>query len=152
MEFEITCPIDGPIKVSLEDIDTVVLREPQSAEITFICPQCGEQITVQAIIPPFLVEAINALSESGELPEDSPLHDMADLISELHEQMRADTIEGFELAMDEDETEAVPVSAEQTVLALDDETTEAYCEYFRRQLEHVGSVDEILAEIDAGHA
>ena len=45
MEFEITCPIDGPVTVSLEDIDTVVLREPHRAEITFVCPQCGNTVT-----------------------------------------------------------------------------------------------------------
>ena len=55
MEFTITCPVDGPITVSLEDIDTVVLRESERADITFVCPHCGTEITVTAIVPSFLL-------------------------------------------------------------------------------------------------
>lgn len=150
MEFEITCPIDGPVKVSLEDIETVVLREPHRAEISFVCPECGEQITVVALVPPFLVEAITALSETGELPQGNPLRDMSELISELQGQLETGGIDGYEI--DAEETEVAEHHPGQTALALDDDTAEAYCEYFRRQLEHVGSVDDVLAEIDAGRS
>jgi hypothetical protein len=66
MEFTITCPIDGPITVSLEDIDTVMLRDSERADITFVCPQCGTDITVTAVVPSFLLAAIEALAEEGE--------------------------------------------------------------------------------------
>jgi hypothetical protein len=152
MEFEITCPIDGPVKVSLEDIETVVLREPHRAEISFVCPECGEQITVAALVPPFLVDAITALSETGELPEGNPLRDMSELIAELQGQLVNGSIDGYEVEVEPDDRDGSQAHPEQTTLALDDDTAEAYCEYFRRQLEHVGSVDDVLAEIDAGRS
>ena len=66
MEFEITCPVDGPVTVSLEDIDTVVIRESERADITFVCPHCGTEITVAAMVPSFLLSAIEALAEETD--------------------------------------------------------------------------------------
>ena len=121
MEFTITCPIDGPIAVSLEDIDTVVLREAERADITFVCPHCGTEITVAAVVPSFLMAAIEALAEDGDstggafggLASDSPV-----------------SPGGFP-------------DAQQAELA------DSYCEYFRRQLSHIDCVDDVLAEIDS---
>jgi len=120
MEFTITCPIDGPVTVSLEDIDTVVLREPERADITFVCPHCGAEITVSAVVPSFLMAAIEALAEEG------------------------DTTGGpFAGMFEVDDDAPAPVSAPENPVA------EAYCEYFRRQLAHIDCVDDVLAEIDA---
>ena len=124
MEFTITCPVDGPITVSLEDIDTVVLREPERADITFICPQCGTEITVGAVVPSFLMAAIEALAEEGDTTG-GPFAGM------------------FSNGEDIDEEAFTVVTAET------DPVTEAYCEYFRRQLSHIDCVDDVLAEIDA---
>jgi hypothetical protein len=66
MEFTITCPIDGQITVSLEDVDTVVLREAERADITFVCPTCGTEIPVSAVVPSFLMAAIEALAEDDD--------------------------------------------------------------------------------------
>ena len=121
MEFTITCPIDGPVTVSLEDIDTVVLREAERADITFVCPHCGTEITVSAVVPSFLMAAIEALAEEGD--STGPFAGM------------------FEVASDsEDAVE---------IVAPDDPVAEAYCEYFRRQLSHIDCVEDILAEIDS---
>jgi hypothetical protein len=122
MEFTITCPIDGPVTVSLEDIDTVVLREPERADITFVCPHCGTEITVSAVVPSFLMAAIEALSEEGDTTG-GPFAGMF--------QVGDDDVRPY------------------TVTAADDPVAEAYCEYFRRQLSHVDCVDDVLAEIDA---
>lgn len=123
MEFTITCPIDGPVTVSLEDIDTVVLREPERADITFVCPHCGTEITVSAVVPSFLMAAIEALAEDGD-STGGPFAGMFRTSDEL--------AEAFETA---------PPPA--------DPVAEAYCEYFRRQLAHIDCVDDVLAEIDA---
>jgi hypothetical protein len=123
MEFTITCPIDGPITVSLEDIDTVVLRETERADITFVCPHCGTEIAVSAVVPSFLMAAIEALAEDGETPSGS----------------FAGLFDGGK------DTAPAP---EQTV-APDDQVAEAYCEYFRRQLAHIDCVEDVLDEIDA---
>ena len=123
MEFTITCPIDGPVTVSLEDIDTVVLREAERADITFVCPHCGTEITVSAVVPSFLMAAIEALAEDGD--STGPFAGM------------------FEV-----ETEPEPEAPTVGVVP-DDPVTEAYCEYFRRQLAHIDCAEDILAEIDS---
>lgn len=123
MEFEITCPVDGPVTVSLEDIDTVVIREPERADITFVCPQCGAEITVAAMVPSFLLSAIEALAEETDgLP--APFAGMLHIVSE---------------------TDVAPVAEWED----DGGIADAYCEYFRRQLSGVACVEDALAEMDA---
>ncbi|HET6351551.1 MAG TPA: hypothetical protein VFG89_05420 [Coriobacteriia bacterium] len=126
MEFTITCPIDGLVDVSLEDIDNVVLREADHADITFVCPHCGSEIKVTAIVPAFLLAAIEALSEEGD--SDAPAG--FSIIPASH--------------FDDGETERVAVALH------DEESVEfdAYCEYFRRQLEDVDCVEDALREMD----
>lgn len=127
MEFVITCPVDGPVEVSLEDVDTVVLREPEEAEIVFTCPECGSEVSVMVRIPSFLMAAIEAMAE------DSGGH-VAPLASMM---AMAVEIEGRE--------EAVRDSLEPDTS--DDEAFDAYCEYFRRQLSEVETVDDIMRYI-----
>ncbi len=121
MEFEITCPIDGPVTVSLEDIDTVVIRESEQADITFVCPQCGTEITVAAMVPSFLLSAIEALAEETDgMPTPfSGMVQVGSVDATLNHEM-------FE----------------------DDGVADAYCEYFRRQLSEVSTVEDALAEMD----
>lgn len=125
MEFSITCPIDGSVDVSLEDIETVVLKEQDRADITFLCPHCGTQIMVTAVVPSFLLSAIEALAL-----ETQPI-----------------TGSTVPMGLDDDETDFVGTL--EVVDTEDDSRFDAYCEYFRRQLEHVGSVDDALHEMDS---
>jgi hypothetical protein len=125
MEFTITCPIDGPITVSLEDIDTVVLREAERADITFVCPHCGTEITVSAVVPSFLMAAIEALAEEGDTT--------------------GGTYAGFEPRL----TAGQGVTVDTFSDSEHQELADAYCEYFRRQLSHIDCVDDVLAEIDS---
>ena len=124
MEFTITCPIDGPITVSLEDIDTVVLRDSERADITFVCPHCGTEINVSAVVPSFLMAAIEALAEEGD-PTGGPFAGMFHVAEDTRDR------------------------SYEVVVPPADPVAEAYCEYFRRQLAHVDCVDDVLAEIDA---
>jgi hypothetical protein len=126
MEFEITCPVDGPVTVSLEDIDTVLIRESERADITFVCPHCGTEITVAAMVPSFLLSAIEALAEESEgLP--APFAGMVQFASES-------------------DTSPVPDWEDDGGIA------DAYCEYFRRQLSGVACVDDALAEMDTARS
>ncbi len=140
MEFEITCPIDGPVTVSLEDIDTVVLREPHRAEITFVCPQCGEHVTVQAIVPHFLVAAIQQLAEDGDLSQ-TPFGDLSALLEQVQAQIR--------MEVDEEDEDAESVTTVPLPEPLANGVADAYTEYFRRQLESCDSVEDALREIDS---
>jgi hypothetical protein len=128
MEFTITCPIDGAVEVGLEDIDTVVLRESDRADITFVCPHCGTEITVSAIVPAFLLAAIEALAED---PESA----VADGLVVLSVDMDADA-EALDAPVD-------------VVVDEDDPRYDAYCEYFRRQLRLIESAEDALKEIDS---
>lgn len=120
MEFTVTCPIDGPIDVDFEDIDTVVLREQDRADITFTCPHCGSEITVTAIIPSFLLAAIQALADEGGSAD----------------------AEGLVVLTAE-------YDSEPELSNTDDGRVESYCEYFRRQLAHTESVEAAIAEMDS---
>lgn len=121
MQFVIDCPVDGPVEVSLEDIDTVVLREPEQADIVFTCPSCGTEIGVSVRIPAFLLSAIESLAEeTGGYAE--PLAGMVALTLDTEDE------EGGEGAV---------------------ERSEAYCEYFRRQLAEISCVEDALHEIDS---
>ena len=122
MEFTITCPIDGPVTVSLEDIDTVVLREAERADITFVCPHCGTEISVSAVVPSFLMAAIEALAEDGDA-----------------------TGSAFAGMFESAKQSVEPCS----MVVSDDPVAEAYCEFFRRQLAHIECAEDMLAEIDA---
>ena len=119
MEFSITCPIDGPISVSLEDIDTVVLREPERADITFVCPHCGTEITVSAMVPSFLVAALEALAEDND--------------------SAGGAFEGI-FSRSQEDAPSEPL--------VEDPVNDAYCEYFRRQLASIGDVEDALSEMD----
>jgi len=120
MEFDITCPVDGTIQVSLEDIDTVVIRDADRADITFVCPECGTEITVSAVVPSFLLAAIEALAEDSEGVSQ---YDGMTVVAGI----------------------SAPGQGEQRA---DQDITDAYCEYFRRQLSHVDCVEDAVAEMD----
>lgn len=132
MEFVITCPVDGPVEVSLEDVDTVVLREPEQADIMFTCPECGTEVQVTVRIPSFLMAAIEAMAEDdgGRV---GPLARMMALAVE---------IEGAE-DVESDAPDARTVTAD----VRDDDSFDAYCEYFRRQLDEVETVDDVMRYI-----
>ncbi len=123
MEFVIECPIDGPVEVSLEDIDSVVVREPEQADIVFTCPTCGSEVEVTIRVPSFLLAAIESLAEETG-GQAFPLAGMVALSIE---------VEGAD---------------SEQVEAHDAERADAYCEYFRRQLQSITCVDDMLAQID----
>lgn len=129
MEFTITCPIDGMVEVSLEDIDTVVLRESDRADITFVCPHCGAEITVSAVVPAFLMAAIEALADDTDAQLANGLVVLSSDTDESADSLLSDLSE-FEIGAQ-------------------DLRDEAYCEYFRRQLDRISSVDDVLREIDS---
>jgi len=120
VEFDITCPVDGTVQVTLEDIDTVVIRETDRADITFVCPECGTEITVTAVVPSFLLAAIEALAEDNEGVA----------------QFDGMTVTPAVVAVDRDAWHT------------EDDVADAYCEYFRRQLAHVDCVEDAVAEMD----
>lgn len=129
MQFVITCPVDGAVEVGIEDIDTVVLREPEHAEVVFACPECGTEISVEVRIPSFLVAAIEEMAADDESYA-APLASLMAIAA------------GNEVVIEG----ATPV---ETVEVADDADPriEAYCEYFRRQLAGIEHVEDALREL-----
>lgn len=128
MEFTIECPIDGAVEVSLEDIDNVVLRESDRADITFVCPHCGAEIKVSAVVPAFLMAAIEALADDPD----------------------SASANGIVIVSSDTVAEYAEVTVGDSTFDSDDRRTNAYCEYFKRQLDRVRSVEDVLREIDNG--
>jgi len=124
VEFVIECPVDGAVEVSLEDIDSVVVREPEQADIVFTCPTCGSEVEVTIRVPSFLLAAIESLAEETG-GQAFPFAGMVALSIEVERASYGETAEH------------------------DAERTDAYCEYFRRQLDSISFVDDALAQIDS---
>lgn len=128
MQFVITCPVDGAVEVGIEDIDTVVLREPEQAEVVFACPECGTEISVEVRIPSFLVAAIEEMAAD----DDSYAAPLTSLMA---------IAAGNEIVIEG----ATPIEPLEILDA--DPRIEAYCEYFRRQLAGVEHVEDALREL-----
>jgi hypothetical protein len=130
MEFTMMCPHDGPVDVGLEDVASVVVRGDDSLEVVFACPTCGADLRVLAQVPRMLMamleDAVVVDEETGE---------------------RVVTVEG--LAARGLLPPDMVAGHTPRQRSRDDTNIERYCEYFRRQLASVDSVDAMLAEIDA---
>ncbi len=123
MEFKVICPEDGQVGVSLEDVSTVILRNPEIVDIVFDCPVCGASISVSLRLPNLLMSALESLEEAAESGRG-----FASFVV-----VSAESVDG-QLA-DSPEID-------------DPEHIDSYCEYFRRQLSTVGCVEEALQEME----
>lgn len=121
MEFSLICPNDGRVELSLEDISAVAFRDPESVDVMFTCPQCGNALQVSIHVPNMLM-AVLEIARAVEAGED-PAADAGEAATEPAESTRE------------------RVARERL--------QESYCEYFRRQLTRVRCVDDLLAEIDS---
>lgn len=136
MEFSIICPNDGTVEVGLQDVSSIIVRGGEMLEVVFECPRCGAELRVIAQVPKLLLAtledavvvdettgehtvSIEGLIERGLLPPE---------VADRLQRRAADTA---------------------AVVDVDEAMVERYCEYFRRQLAAVGTVEAMLAEIDS---
>ncbi len=119
MDFTVTCPNDGTVEVSLEDVSTVLMRGSEDVEVVFECPICGTPIEVRIHVPDLLATAADII-EDGVAQGDADIQ-----------------LSGF-----------MVVAPEVDCFVGEDGMIDAYCEYFHRQLGGISSADEALAEID----
>lgn len=122
------CPNDGRIELGLEDITAVVFRGPESVEVVFQCPHCGVSIRAALRVPNMLLAAME-IAQYGEEAGDQASREIDGHTSgsgELPGQSRE----------------------ERERRARREREGESYCEYFRRQLERVECVEDMLAELD----
>jgi hypothetical protein len=125
MEFSLICPNDGSVDLGLEDISSIVFNGFESMEVVFVCPVCGTEIRVSAQMPNVLITML----------------DLADVLEQSAEAAAEIT---FEVDEDGELLPYMPDSAE-----VDEDRIERYCEYFKRQLTGVDTVEAFLAEVDA---
>lgn len=123
MDFSLICPTDGRVEVSLEDIASVVFRDPESVDVLFTCPRCGRQLKVSVHVTNMLMAVLEIArgAEEGERQTDS----------EEAPAARACMVESPQARVARERLE------------------DSYCEYFRRQLSRVQCVEDLLAEIDS---
>ena len=141
MEFSIVCPNDGDVEVGLDNIASIVVRGDEDIEVVFICPRCGHHIHVSAQVPRMLLatlaDTISVDEETGEATLS---------VAALMERGRMMAEGGARLVTWAQTAEQVETPPEPET---PDEKIDGYCEYFRRQLASVTSVEAMLAEIDA---
>jgi len=137
MEFALLCPNDGRIELGLEDISSVVIRDNESIEVVFSCPQCGTALRATMRVPEVLAAAV----ELERFVEDYfSTHDGADRQSASRD--------GSKTAPPPTTGRAEGQPSEAEIRAERERVGEPYCEYFRRQLSRVESVEDLLHEID----
>ncbi|MGB4592442.1 MAG: hypothetical protein WBI63_01530 [Coriobacteriia bacterium] len=131
MEFSLICPNDGRIEVGLEDVVSVVFRDSDSCDILFACPTCGETLMASLKVPNILMAAMELarLSEGDDADDDAP-GPFSEVQFEFIGTTEPDVEEGAGERVERERIE------------------ESYCEYFRRQLQRVECVDDLLAEIE----
>ena len=129
IRFSVLCPADGAVEVAIDDLKAVVFDGREDVQLVFVCPLCGDEIRVGVHIP--------------------NLHLAAAGIAELFDEvagLEPGSDEGFQVFS---VSRSDPVGQDEPLATLpDDPHIEDYCEYFRRQLEHVDDVEEALSEID----
>ncbi len=122
MEFSLICPTDGRIDLGLEDISAVVFRGPDSVQVLFECPHCHAPLRTQLRVPNLLGAAMELARHNEDASDNAPrmlAHDLG----------KAEELE------------------DERVRAERERAGEAYCEYFRRQLAGVESVEDLLGEL-----
>lgn len=134
MKFSVLCMTDGAVEVTLDDLNAVVFDGEEDVQLVFACPVCGEEIRLGVHIPNLQVAAAG----------------LAELLEEASSMRSADgdAFQVFKISHDDVATDDERPDVE--LLPDDDPAVEHYCEYFRRQLARVDSVEAFLAEVDDG--
>lgn len=123
MRFTVSCPIDGTVEVSADDVTTVVVRSGSDVEVAFCCPVCGTPIAIRARVPPGLVGLLG-----DEWGDTQPAHSEAWVVRSGRPSPDAD----------------------DALVAASVTRIDAYVEYFRRELACADTVESMLSFMDAG--
>ena len=138
MEFALICPNDGRIELGLEDVSSVMIRDNESIEVAFTCPRCGTSLRATMRVPEVLAAAMELERFVDDYFSDKGAAGLASATSGTERDSHASAADR--------ESEHQPSEAD--VRAARERAGEAYCEYFRRQLSRVESVEDMLQEID----
>lgn len=125
VEFTLICPNDGSVELGLEHISAVVFHGSDSVEVVFECPHCHASLRAELRVPNLL----GAAMELAQYAEDSG------------EQS------GHEISHVSPSDDEVFIEDEE-VRAQRERDAEPYCEFFRRQLVSIETVDDLLKEFD----
>ena len=139
MEFALICPTDGRIELGLEDITSVVIRDNESVEVAFACPRCGTSLRAMLQVPNVLAAAMELERFVQEFISVRGAMDVQSSNTEAHDATHAE---------ESVTADAGPEASEAALREARERAGEPYCEYFRRQLARVDSVEDLLQEID----
>lgn len=150
MEFTIYCPNDGEVVVDIGNIENMVVRDNQQATITFKCPICGENVTMTAPVPSFLISTLENLSKEFGLPHEDGkflLSPFFDPEKGPDEAQRKFFEQNMNRPMRRPQRPRHAPQEEPVVHRLDAKA-HAQMDYFKHQLEDIYTIDELLSELD----
>lgn len=146
MEFSLICPNDGEVEVGLEDIASIVFSGFETVEVLFVCPVCGTEIRVNAKMPNLM---ITTLDLSSMLERSLEVASVQGFLPDDFDEDDFDEEDFDDEDFDEGDLDIRPRVAEAPALTDEDKARiERYCEYFKRQLLEVDTVEKFLQEVD----
>ena len=151
MQFTINCPNDGEVVVNMSSVENMVIRDKNTADITFQCPICGTHVTMTAPVPAFLMSTMENLSRDLGIPlEDGKILFNTIIGGPIDDDLKS-AIEQGTLAPEELVRE-ISQRHESTVEEIKprelDESDKAHIDYFHHQLADISTVDELLSQLD----
>lgn len=161
MQFTIQCPNDGEVVVTMNNVENMVIRDKQHADITFRCPKCGTLVTMTAPVPAFLMSTMENLSRDLGIPlEDGKILFNTIIGPENPDGTRNPRANGqfdpeaFAAHMQEMFEQAggdlMQPQRDMPVYQLKklDEADLAHVDYFHKQLDSIETVDQMLKEME----
>lgn len=128
MRFQIMCPACGPRMIRFEEFESMILLGPSTALVSFRCPSCGMRLSITTDVPAESAPLFEALCGTTNYES-------------VSERVWSESLQFG--------VECVPLG--DFYKEVDSPFKNEYLEYFSRQLDSVETVDDALAEIDAGY-
>lgn len=151
MQFTINCPNDGEVVVNMSSVENMVIRDKNTADITFVCPICGTHVTMSAPVPAFLMSTMENLSRDLGIPlEDGKILFNTIIGGPIDEDLKSAIDQGA-IGPDELMREMARRHREEEVEFTPrafDEQDKAYMDYYHHQLAEIETVDDLLSQLE----
>ena len=150
MQFTINCPNDGEVVVNMSSVENMVIRDKNTADITFQCPICGTHVTMTAPVPAFLMSTMENLSKDLGIPlEDGKILFNTIIGGPIDEDLKSAIEQGgfapeefMRAVVQQEDADEIYIPHQL------DDTDKAHLDYFRHQLHGVSTVDDLLNQLE----
>ncbi|MDR1775768.1 MAG: hypothetical protein LBS17_04945 [Actinomycetes bacterium] len=141
-ELSFECPVDGPMKATVDCVEDMVIHQMGHAELTIRCPKCGSVVHITTPMPIIPRALVDVLSREFDLPIEDGKLVFSSLINTISGEVRNISL-SFDLHDDDDE----PTIIEPREL---ESHEESHLDYFASELDRLDSVDDFLARLNTG--